>query len=100
VARRACAVTAACMIEANPVVERDIEQGLLLAVIFVRELAVLKLNDLSLGKERNLDRIFSGRIHRCGATAFCFLVCHEDSKLQGFRVSMFQAAMFSTFVKL
>ena len=48
------------MIERDVIIERDIEERLLFAVIFVRQLAVFELDSLAFGEERNLTVLSAG----------------------------------------
>src|SRR5258708_5102765 len=68
------AVPGAGVVGRNAMVERDVENRLLLAVIFVRQLSVLELHCLAFGQERDLDRVFAGSFFSgsSGALRFFF----------------------------
>ncbi len=53
------AIAAAGVIEPDAIVQRDVQQRFLFAVILVGQLAVLELNRLALGKERDLHRVLA-----------------------------------------
>ena len=62
-----------------PIVQRDVEDRLFLAVIFVGQLAVLELHGLAFGQECDLHRVFAGRVFGRGAGSLCFFFCHTCS---------------------
>jgi hypothetical protein len=66
-ASRAGAISAAGMIEMNAEVERNIEQRLFLAVVFVGQAAVLECDSLAFRKESDFDRVLP-RLAFCPVT--------------------------------
>ena len=62
-------VAAAGVVERNAEVQGYVEKGLLLAVIFVGQFAVLKRDGLAFGEEGYLDGVFAGGVFGggCGA---------------------------------
>ena len=60
VAGGAGAIAAAGVVERDAEVQGDVENGLLFAVIFVGQFAVLELHRLAFGQERDLHRVFAG----------------------------------------
>src|SRR5450432_836963 len=63
VAGGAGVVAAAGVVEANAVVQRNIQNGLLFAVVFIGQLTALELHGLAFGKEYDFDRVFAGGVH-------------------------------------
>jgi hypothetical protein len=59
-------VAAAGVVERDVIVQRHVEDGLLFAVIFVRQLAVFKLHGLAFGQEGDLYRFFGERLFAGG----------------------------------
>src|SRR5204862_5442309 len=74
----ASAVAAASMIETHTVVECDIENRFFLAMIFIRQPAMLKRDRLALRQERDLDCVLAGSIYRGRASGLCFLIGHNS----------------------
>src|SRR5947208_2289828 len=47
-------------------------------MIFVRQLAVLECDGLSLRKKRDFNRVFTWGLHRRRSSAFCFMLRHHQ----------------------
>jgi hypothetical protein len=75
-ARGARIVAAASMVERDVIVQRHVEDRLLLAVILVRQLAVLESDCLTLRQERYLYRIFTWRVFRGRARSVSLFFSH------------------------
>jgi len=60
------------MVEMDAVVQGDVEQRLLLAVVFVGQLAVFELDGLAFGQERYLNRFSPARRW---SRLLCFAFC-------------------------
>ena len=80
-ARGTGAVSAASVIEMDAEVQSDIEQRFLLAMVFVRQLAVLEGHCLAFGKERDFDGVLSGSID-CGGSGSLRFFFHKRSPIQ------------------
>src|SRR5262249_487115 len=75
-AGRASAVAAAGMIKADTVVEGNVEDGLLFAMLLVGQLAVLQGHGLAFGQKGALDGVFAGAVYGHHACSLLSLVCH------------------------
>src|SRR6266567_1307692 len=78
-AGRAGAVAAAGVIETHAVVQRDIKNGLLFAMVFVGQLAVLELHRLASRHEHNFHGVLAGCINNSRPAGLCFLFSHSCS---------------------
>src|SRR5215471_8151175 len=78
-ARCAGTVAAAGVVEADSVVQSDVEDRLLFAVIFVGKLVVFELDGFALGQKSYLNDVLAGCIHGRGSCSLCFIVCHTCS---------------------
>src|ERR1700733_16150480 len=67
------------VVKGYSVVERDVENRLFLAVVFVGQLAVLILHGLALGQECDLHHIFAGCFFGNGSSALVFIFFHNCS---------------------
>jgi len=67
VAGSAGAIAPAGVVEADAIVQRDIENGLLFAVVFIGQFAALEQHTLAFGKKYDFDRVLPRRIHSCGS---------------------------------
>src|SRR5580704_17566365 len=91
-ARGAGTVPAARVIEADAVVQSNIQQRLFLAVVFVRQLAVIKFHGFAFGQKRDLHRVFSWSIRGCRACAVCLFFSHSYSCAAGVRLGYSKSA--------
>src|SRR5437667_151463 len=76
---RAGAVAATGVVQPHAVVQRDIQDGLLFAMVFVGQLAVLELYGLAFGHEHDFNRVLAGCINNSRRTGLCFLFSHSCS---------------------
>src|SRR4029077_12159920 len=74
--RGASAVPAARVVKRDAEVQGDVEDGFLLAVILIGQLAVLEGDGLAFGKESDLNRVFARGLCGGGSGTLGFFVCH------------------------
>src|SRR6267142_7054327 len=87
------AVAPTSVVEEHAVVQRDVENRLRLAMIFVRQLAMLELHRLALRQKGQAHCIWAGSFGGCGcSTLFCFLVSHLSEFLSHNQLTMTTAS--------